>query len=46
MNEEEEAVAAVLTRYEVALNASDTQAVMRLYAPDGVFMPHSTSRRV
>jgi uncharacterized protein (TIGR02246 family) len=39
MNEEEEAVAAVLTRYEVALNASDTQAVMRLYAPDGVFMP-------
>jgi uncharacterized protein (TIGR02246 family) len=39
MNKEEEAVAAVLARYEAALNASDTVAVMRLYAPDGVFMP-------
>lgn len=29
----------LLRRYEAALNASDTDAVMALYAPDGVFMP-------
>jgi uncharacterized protein (TIGR02246 family) len=29
----------VLGRYEKALNASDTDAVMPLYAEDGVFMP-------
>lgn len=29
----------LLGRYEAALNASDTDAVMALYAPDGVFMP-------
>ena len=28
-----------LQRYERALNTSDTEAVMALYAPDGVFMP-------
>lgn len=28
-----------LRRYEIALNASDTEAVMKLYAEDGVFMP-------
>jgi uncharacterized protein (TIGR02246 family) len=39
MNANEDAVAAVLTRYEAALNASDTEAVMPLYAEDGVFMP-------
>lgn len=34
----------VLSRYEVALNASDTNAVMPLYAGDGVFMsPYSPS---
>lgn len=38
MNPEEQAVAAVLGSYESALNASDTEAVMRLYAPDGIFM--------
>jgi uncharacterized protein (TIGR02246 family) len=27
-----------LARYEKALNESDTDAVMKLYAPDGVFM--------
>jgi uncharacterized protein (TIGR02246 family) len=39
MNANEEAVAAVLAKYEAALNASDTDAVMPLYAEDGVFMP-------
>jgi uncharacterized protein (TIGR02246 family) len=40
----EDAVAAVLARYQDALNASDTTAVMPLYAADGVFMPqHSQS---
>ena len=38
MNSEEKAVAAVLARYEKALNDSDTDAVMKLYASDGVFM--------
>jgi uncharacterized protein (TIGR02246 family) len=40
----EDSVAAVLARYQDALNASDTNAVMPLYAEDGVFMPqHSQS---
>src|SRR5258708_16026765 len=39
MNANEEAVAAVLANYEDALNQSDTEGVMKLYAPDGVFMP-------
>jgi|SRR6516164_4572250 uncharacterized protein (TIGR02246 family) len=40
----EEAVGAVLAKYEDALNRSDTDAVMELYARDGVFMPpHSPS---
>ena len=39
MNTDEEAVAAVLAKYQDALNNSDTNAVMKLYAPDGVFMP-------
>ena len=44
MNTEESAVANVLERYGEALNASDTDAVMALYAADGVFMPqHSAS---
>jgi uncharacterized protein (TIGR02246 family) len=38
MNADEKAVAAVLTKYEDALNRSDTAAVMKLYAPDGIFM--------
>lgn len=33
------AIRNVLIRYEQALNASDTAAVMSLYAADGVFMP-------
>jgi uncharacterized protein (TIGR02246 family) len=44
MNTDEQAVAAVLTRYQRALNQSDTDAVMELYTTDGVFMPqHSPS---
>lgn len=38
MNANEQAVAAALSKYEEALNQSDTNAVMKLYAPDGVFM--------
>ncbi|MGA8599164.1 MAG: SgcJ/EcaC family oxidoreductase [Bryobacteraceae bacterium] len=34
-----EAIAALLTKYNDALNASSTDAVMPLYAEDGVFMP-------
>jgi uncharacterized protein (TIGR02246 family) len=35
----EQAVAEVLAAYSAALNASDANAVMPLYAEDGVFMP-------
>jgi uncharacterized protein (TIGR02246 family) len=38
MNADEQAVATVLQRYEDALNQSNVEAVMNLYAPDGVFM--------
>jgi len=44
MNADENAVASILKDYENALNSSDTEAALRLYAPDGVFMPqHSRS---
>lgn len=46
MNEVEEAVAAVLARYEDALNASSTESVMELYAEDGVFMPQNSASSV
>lgn len=39
MNENEKAIAAVLMQYQDALNNSDAEAVMKLYTPDGVFMP-------
>ena len=39
MNADERTVAAVLAKYQDALNQSDTNAVMKLYASDGVFMP-------
>jgi uncharacterized protein (TIGR02246 family) len=39
MNANEKAVADVLKKYQDALNASDTDAVMPLYTEDGVFMP-------
>jgi uncharacterized protein (TIGR02246 family) len=44
MNADESAVASVLKDYQTALNHSDTEAVLKLYAADGVFMPqHSPS---
>src|SRR6202044_564551 len=39
MNAHEKAVADVLAKYQDALNNSDTDAVMRIYADDGGFMP-------
>jgi uncharacterized protein (TIGR02246 family) len=39
MSANEAAVAAVLAKYQDALNQSDTDAVMPLYSEDGVFMP-------
>jgi uncharacterized protein (TIGR02246 family) len=41
MNANEQAVAAVLVEYQDALNQSDTDAVMKLYSFDGVFMPQN-----
>ena len=42
MNANEKEVVAVLEKYQDALNQSDTDAVMELYAPDGVFMPQNS----
>lgn len=38
-NQEDQALRTLLKTYERALNASDTKAVLELYATDGVFMP-------
>jgi uncharacterized protein (TIGR02246 family) len=38
----EKAVGDVLAQYQDALNQSDTDAVMKLYASDGVFMPQNS----
>jgi uncharacterized protein (TIGR02246 family) len=46
MTENEKAVANVLSAYNAALNSSDTNAVMPLYAEDGVFMPPYSSSAV
>jgi uncharacterized protein (TIGR02246 family) len=46
MNANEKAVAEMLTKYQDALNQSDTEAVMQLYAPDGVFMPQNSPSSV
>jgi len=46
MNANETAVAAVLSQYQDALNQSDTDAVMKLYAADGVFMPQNSPSSV
>jgi uncharacterized protein (TIGR02246 family) len=46
MNADEQAVAAVLAKYQDALNQSDTSAVMKLYVSDGVFMPQHFSSSV
>jgi uncharacterized protein (TIGR02246 family) len=39
MNSHEQAIVELLEKYQAALNASDTNAVMPLYLDDGVFMP-------
>ena len=36
---ENQAIEKLLKSYETALNASDTEAIVKLYASDGVFMP-------
>ncbi|MGF7183783.1 YybH family protein [Tunturiibacter psychrotolerans] len=41
MNANELAVVAVLREYQDALNQSNMDAVMKLHAPDGVFMPQN-----
>src|SRR5271156_142010 len=46
MNADEKAIAAVLTKYQDALNQSSTDAVMKLYASDGVFMPQNSPSSV
>ena len=46
MNSNEKAVAEVLAKYQDALNQSDTDAVMMLYAPNGVFMPQNSPSSV
>ena len=42
MNPDEQAVATILATYQHALNASSTDSVMKLYAPDGIFMPQNS----
>jgi uncharacterized protein (TIGR02246 family) len=46
MNADEKEIAAVLATYQDALNQSSTDAVMKLYAPDGVFMPQNSPSSV
>jgi uncharacterized protein (TIGR02246 family) len=46
MNANEKAVAEVLAKYQDALSQSDTDAVMKLYAPDGVFMAQNSPSSV
>jgi uncharacterized protein (TIGR02246 family) len=46
MTPNEQAVAEVLAAYSVALNASETNAVMPLYVEDGVFMPPCSASAV
>jgi uncharacterized protein (TIGR02246 family) len=46
VNANEKAVAEVLSKYQDALNKSDTDAVMKLYAFDGVFMPQNNPSSV
>ena len=46
MNADEKAIAGVLVKYQDALNQSSTDAVMELYALDGVFMPQNSPSSV
>jgi uncharacterized protein (TIGR02246 family) len=46
MNADEKAIASVLAKYQDALNQSSAESVMKLYAPDGVFMPQNSPSSV
>lgn len=46
MSATKEAITALLAKYNDALNASSTDAVMPLYTEDGVFMPPYSSSAV
>jgi len=46
MSATKEAVTALLAKYNEALNASSTEAVIPLYAEDGVFMPPYTQSQL
>lgn len=46
MNRDEQAVADVLKTYQDALVRSDLEGCIRLYAPDGVFMPQNSPSSV
>jgi uncharacterized protein (TIGR02246 family) len=46
VNADETAIAAILASYQDALNQSSTDAVMKLYASDGVFMPQNSPSSV
>jgi len=41
LDEQEQGIGSMLQRYEQALNDADVDAVMALYAEDGVFMPQN-----
>jgi uncharacterized protein (TIGR02246 family) len=43
---EKEAITEMLLRYQDALNGSDVDGVMKLYAVDGVFMPQNDESSV
>ena len=45
-NDDTTAISAQLHRYEAALNASDTDTVMTLYADDAVFLPQNSQPAV
>ena len=45
-NQDRQDIQTILDRYEKALNASDVDAVIELYADDGVFMPSSAPTAV
>ena len=46
MQDEKQSITSMLKRYEQALNDSNTEAVMDLYADDGVFMPQNSPSSV
>ena len=46
LKDEGQAIRSMLQRYEQALNDADVEAVMALYAEDGVFMPQNSPSSV